>query len=136
MRFIKCMTCVCLRIEYLVIISLVSVNCEIISISCQTNLWTNQIVTCDLCPLKIIDLKVSNFECLFWFFPLGLPAENNNKYLTFKIRLLQIDELPRTLFPKFAVCQPDGCRTMGQSGEFCKETSPNCQCYLFGIKWL
>ena len=26
--------------------------------------------------------------------------------------------------------------TMGQSLEFCKETSPHCQCYLFGIKWL
>ena len=27
-------------------------------------------------------------------------------------------------------------RTMGQSGEFCKETSPHCQYYLFGIRWL
>ena len=25
--------------------------------------------------------------------------------------------------------------TMGQSGKFCKETSPHCQCYLIGIKW-
>ena len=26
-------------------------------------------------------------------------------------------------------------RTMGQSGKFCKETSPHCQYYLFEIKW-
>ena len=26
-------------------------------------------------------------------------------------------------------------RTIGQSDEFCKETSPHCQYYLFEIKW-
>ena len=26
-------------------------------------------------------------------------------------------------------------RTVGQIGEFCKETSPHFQYYLFGIKW-
>ena len=29
---------------------------------------------------------------------------------------------------------PAARRTMGQSGKFCKETSPYCQCYLSGIK--
>ena len=38
---------------------------------------------------------MSNFEYLFWFFPFRLPAENNNKYSIFKIRYIQIDELPR-----------------------------------------
>ena len=30
---------------------------------------------------------------------------------------------------------PQGRHTIGQSGKFCKETSPHSQCYQFGIKW-
>ena len=42
-------------------------------------------------------LEASNFEHLFTFFSLHLPAENNNKYSIFKIRHVQINELTRTL---------------------------------------
>ena len=41
--------------------------------------------------------RILNFECLFWFFPLRLSVENNNKYLILKIQHVQIDVLPRTL---------------------------------------
>ena len=36
-----------------------------------------------LCPRQLMNLDVSNFEYLFWFFPLRLPEENNNKYSKF-----------------------------------------------------
>ena len=45
------------------------------------------------CSRQLIDLNVSN---LFWFIPLCLPIENKNKYLIFKIRHVQINELPST----------------------------------------
>ena len=47
-------------------------------------------------PDSLIDLEVSNFEYLFWFLPLCLPAENYNIYSIFKIQHVQIEELPRT----------------------------------------
>ena len=50
----------------------------------------------DLCPRQFIDLNVSNFEYLFWFFPLLLPIENYKKYSRFKFWYVQIDELLRT----------------------------------------
>ena len=31
----------------------------------------------------LIDLEVSNFQCLFWFFQQPLPVENGNKYSKF-----------------------------------------------------
>ena len=31
----------------------------------------------------LIDLEVSNFEYLFWFFQLPLPVENSNNYSKF-----------------------------------------------------
>ena len=40
------------------------------------------------CPRQLIDLVVSNFEYLFWFFSLRLSVINNNKYLIFKIQNL------------------------------------------------
>ena len=45
-----------------------------------------------LCPRQLIDLNMSNFEYLFRFFLLHLPAKNNNN-----IWHVRIDELPRTL---------------------------------------
>ena len=42
--------------------------------------------TVDWCPWQLINLVVANFEYLFWFFPLCLLAENNNKYSIFKIQ--------------------------------------------------
>ena len=57
----------------------------------------------ELCSWQLINLDVSNFEFwilnfeyLLWFISLRLPVENKNKYLIFKIRQVQIDELPRT----------------------------------------
>ena len=41
-----------------------------------------------LCPWQLIDLDMSNFECLFRFFPLRLPEGNNNKYSIFKTQTL------------------------------------------------
>ena len=51
-----------------------------------------------LCPRQLIVFGVSNFEYLFWFFSIK-PAY---KYSIFKIRHVQIDELPRTLMIKFS----------------------------------
>ena len=47
--------------------------------------------------LKFEYLYYIFLKYLFWFFPLRLPVENNNRYFIFKIRHVQIDELPRTL---------------------------------------
>ena len=43
-----------------------------------------------LCPRQLINLDVSNFEYLFWFFPLRQHVENNNKYSKFKIQHILI----------------------------------------------
>ena len=63
-----------------------------------------QFVFCDKCPLQLIELDVLKFEYLFLLFPLRLPPENN-KYSTFKIRHIQIEELPRTLKSNLADLQ-------------------------------
>ena len=47
-----------------------------------------------LCPRQHIDLEVLSFSTV-------LPRENNNKYLTFKIRQAQTDELPSTSIKQF-----------------------------------
>ena len=45
--------------------------------------------------------RIFDFEYLFWFFPLCLVGETNNKYSKSKIRQAQLDELPRTLIKQF-----------------------------------
>ena len=53
-------------------------------------LWYKHLtlVACVLGSSLIWTCRILNFECLFWFFPPRLPAENNNKYSIFKIQNL------------------------------------------------
>jgi len=47
--------------------------------------------------MSLVAHQFGHFEYLLLFFQLRLPEENNNSYPKFKIRLIQIDELPRAL---------------------------------------
>ena len=53
-------------------------------------LWYKHLtlVACVLGSSLIWTCRILKFECLFWFFPPRLPAENNNKYSIFKIQNL------------------------------------------------
>ena len=52
---------------------------------------------------SILTCRILN-TYLFWFFPLCLPARSYNRYSIFKIRHVQIDELPMTQVTKNDVC--------------------------------
>jgi hypothetical protein len=54
------------------------------------------------CFVSMVVHRYGRVQCLigtylFWFFQLYLHGENNNKYSKYKIRHIQIHELPRTL---------------------------------------